>query len=113
MLKAKHLLAALQDCDPETEILVGVHHDMPYVRCSDTLIMDRACAMAHMRIAGRPGSISISNAVARVGANGKLVYPEEPQINTFDIDPGQGIEAIHQQLEEQKHTPTQPVATNN
>lgn len=109
-LRAKHLLPVLERVDPESPIVIGVHVGMPNAMCDDGVIVDKACTVVQMNTSDRGTTISLSNAVSNADSGGELVYPPEPQIQTFDIDTSGSRDAMQQQISDALQTPTQPIA---
>lgn len=106
VLKAKHLLPVLQACDPETEIIIGVYLGMPQVMVNGDLVVDKGYAVTQLNTTDRGTTLSLSNAVATDNPNGDLVYPSQPQINSFSVDTTASAKEMQKQINEQNQ-PTQ------
>jgi hypothetical protein len=109
LLLARHLLPILQECHPDTQIVIGVHHAMANAMCNDDTIMDHACTVVRMVVNNGPGTISISNAIASDDPEGGLVYPDEPQIQEFNIDSSDGLTGMLSQVDQQLQQGTKPI----
>jgi len=116
-LRAKHLLPVLERVDPESPIVIGIHVGMPNAMCNDGVILDKACTVVQINTSDRGTTISLSNAVSIVhlaseiaDSGGELVYPPEPQIQTFDIDTSGSRDEMERQISDALQTPTQPIA---